>query len=69
MSIEFGNEWALNHLDELKVFNSLRSQNPKQMMNIVDFLYIFHILDLAMNEPIQQGLLCINKLIFFLNFL
>jgi hypothetical protein len=50
MSIEFGNEWALNHLDELKVFNSLRSQNPKQMMNIVDFLYIFHILDLAMHQ-------------------
>jgi hypothetical protein len=39
MLIEFGNEWAFNQSNEFKVFNSLKHQNPKQMMNIVDTLF------------------------------
>jgi hypothetical protein len=32
------NDWILNQCDESKVFNRLKSQNLKQMMNIIDIL-------------------------------
>jgi hypothetical protein len=38
MLIEFGNEWILNQSYGFKVFNNLKPQNPKQVMNIVDAL-------------------------------
>jgi hypothetical protein len=38
MLIEFGNEWTLNQSDEFKVFNSLKPQNLKEIMNTIDAL-------------------------------
>jgi hypothetical protein len=38
MLIEFGTTWTLTQLDEFKVVNSLRTQNPKQRLNTVGTL-------------------------------
>ena len=36
--VEIGNEWNFNQSNEFILFNSLKSQNPKQMINNVGFL-------------------------------